>query len=83
MIVGAGYISIEFAGIFNGMGADVHLMYRKPLPLTGCDACRSRTEVSLEHAAWHMMHDCHLGPGCILASTCRAQLVLFWLVSTA
>ena len=35
VIVGAGYISVEFAGIFNGMGADVHLMYRKPLPLTG------------------------------------------------
>lgn len=35
VIVGAGYISVEFAGIFNGMGADVHLLYRKPLPLTG------------------------------------------------
>lgn len=35
VIVGAGYISVEFSGIFNGMGADVHLMYRKPLPLTG------------------------------------------------
>ena len=35
VVVGAGYISVEFSGIFNGMGADVHLMYRKPLPLTG------------------------------------------------
>ena len=35
VIVGAGYISIEFASIFRGFGADVHLMYRKALPLTG------------------------------------------------
>ena len=35
VIVGAGYISVEFAGIFNGMGADVHLVYRKDYPLTG------------------------------------------------
>ncbi len=36
VIVGAGYISIEFASIFRGFGADMHLMYRKALPLTGC-----------------------------------------------
>lgn len=35
LIVGAGYISVEFSGIFNGMGANVHLVYRKDLPLTG------------------------------------------------
>lgn len=35
VIVGAGYISVEFSGIYNGMGADVHLVYRKDLPLTG------------------------------------------------
>jgi glutathione reductase (NADPH) len=36
VIVGAGYISVEFASIYHGLGAKVHLMYRKPLPLTGC-----------------------------------------------
>lgn len=35
LIVGAGYISLEFAGIFNGMGADVHLVYRRDYPLAG------------------------------------------------
>ncbi len=35
VVVGAGYISLEFAGIYNGMGKDVHLIYRKPLPLVG------------------------------------------------
>lgn len=46
VIVGAGYISVEFASIFRGFGADVHLMYRKALPLTGCAA-----QKQLFHAA--------------------------------
>lgn len=33
--VGAGYIAIEFASMFNGFGVDMHLMYRKDLPLAG------------------------------------------------
>ena len=41
LIVGAGYISVEFSSIYKGLGADVHLMYRKPLPLTGW-ACALR-----------------------------------------
>jgi glutathione reductase (NADPH) len=28
LIVGGGYIALEFAGIFNGLGADTHLVYR-------------------------------------------------------
>ena len=36
VIVGAGYISVEFSSIYKGLGANVHLMYRKPLPLTVC-----------------------------------------------
>ncbi len=35
VVVGAGYISLEFSGIYNGMGKDVHLFYRKTLPLVG------------------------------------------------
>ncbi|CAM6085074.1 unnamed protein product [Calypogeia fissa] len=37
VIVGGGYIAVEFAGILHGMGAEVHLFYRKDLPLTGFD----------------------------------------------
>jgi hypothetical protein len=33
-VIGAGYIAVEFANIFAGFGSDVHLFYRKPLPLT-------------------------------------------------
>ena len=37
LIVGGGYIAVEFAGIFNGMCVDTHLMHRGPLFLKGFD----------------------------------------------
>jgi glutathione reductase (NADPH) len=37
VIVGGGYIAVEFAGIFNGLGSDVTLLYRGPLFLRGFD----------------------------------------------
>ena len=36
-VVGAGYIGLEFAGIFNAFGAQVHVLFRGPLPLRGFD----------------------------------------------
>jgi len=36
-IVGSGYIAVEFAGIFAGLGAQTHLVFRQPLPLRGFD----------------------------------------------
>jgi Pyridine nucleotide-disulphide oxidoreductase len=35
VFVGAGYISLEFASIFAGAGAEVHLLNRGDLPLAG------------------------------------------------
>lgn len=41
VIVGGGYIAVEFAGIYSGFGAEVHVVCRKPLPLRGFDdECR-------------------------------------------
>lgn len=37
VMVGSGYISVEFAGIFRALGSEVHLVYRQPLPLRGFD----------------------------------------------
>lgn len=37
LMVGGGYISVEFAGIFNGLGADTTLIYRGPKLLRGFD----------------------------------------------
>ena len=36
-VVGGGYIGVEFAGIFAGLGCDVTLIYRGPLFLRGFD----------------------------------------------
>lgn len=37
VIVGGGYISVEFAGIFNGLGSKTTQLYRGPLFLRGFD----------------------------------------------
>jgi glutathione reductase (NADPH) len=37
MVVGGGYIAVEFAGIFNGLGCDTTLVYRGPNILRGFD----------------------------------------------
>lgn len=37
LVVGGGYIAVEFAGIFQGLGVDAHLAYRGPLFLRGFD----------------------------------------------
>ncbi|WP_086932335.1 glutathione-disulfide reductase [Agarilytica rhodophyticola] len=37
LVQGGGYIAVEFAGIFNGLGCDTELLYRGPLFLRGFD----------------------------------------------
>ncbi len=37
LVVGGGYISVEFAGIFNGLGVDTQLIYRGQQILRGFD----------------------------------------------
>lgn len=37
VVVGGGYIAVEFAGILNGLGVETHLIYRGPLFLRGFD----------------------------------------------
>jgi glutathione reductase (NADPH) len=37
VIIGGGYIGVEFSGIFNGLGAEVDLVMRQHLPLRGFD----------------------------------------------
>lgn len=36
-IVGGGYIALEFAGIFAGLGTEVHVFVRQPKVLRGFD----------------------------------------------
>ncbi len=37
VVVGGGYIAVEFAGIFHGMGAEATQLYRGPLFMPGFD----------------------------------------------
>ncbi|MFT6407563.1 MAG: glutathione reductase (NADPH) [Arenicella sp.] len=37
LVIGGGYIAVEFAGIFNGIGTDTTLLYRGPQILRGFD----------------------------------------------
>ena len=37
IIIGGGYIALEFSGIFNGLGAETTLCYRAELPMRGID----------------------------------------------
>ena len=37
LVVGGGYIAVEFAGIFNGLGVDTTLLYRGPQVMRGFD----------------------------------------------
>ncbi len=51
LIVGAGYIAVEFASVFARLGARVHLAYRADLPLRGFDDnLRSRLADALKLA---------------------------------
>ncbi|KAG1659727.1 hypothetical protein FOA52_012267 [Chlamydomonas sp. UWO 241] len=47
-IIGAGYIAMEFAGIFNGMGKETHLVLRGDAVLRGFDAeCQTQVQENL------------------------------------
>ena len=56
-IVGGGYSAVEFAGIFRGLGSEVHLIYRQPLPLRGFDTdLREALAESMEAEGIHLHH---------------------------
>ena len=66
-IIGGGYSAIEFAGIFKGLGSEVHLIYRQPLPLRGFDGdLRQALAEAMQADGIHLHHD--LTPTHILAS---------------
>jgi glutathione reductase (NADPH) len=55
VIVGGGYIAVEFAGIFNGLGVETHLVYRGPLFLRGFDDdLRHVLKEEIEHQGIHL-----------------------------
>ena len=60
LIIGAGYIAVEFASVFVRLGAEVALSYRGALPLRGFDDdLRQRSQESLQQAGV-ALHSCAL-----------------------
>ncbi|QKX17993.1 glutathione-disulfide reductase [Microbulbifer sp. YPW1] len=60
LVVGGGYIAVEFAGIFAGLGVETHLSYRRDLFLRGFDRdIRNfvRDEMSKKQVNLHFNHD--------------------------
>jgi len=55
VIYGSGFIAVEFAGIFNGLGARTHLVFRAEEPLRGFD-----------HGIRHAFAEAAAGRGIIL-----------------
>ena len=61
LIVGGGYIAVEFAGIFSALGASVTLAHRGALPLRGFDRdLREATAEGLGHSGVTTCWDCAL-----------------------
>lgn len=57
-IIGSGYIGLEFASIFAGLGSDVALAYRQPLPLKGFDQdLRERMKTLIDLRGINQHHD--------------------------
>ena len=49
LVIGGGYIAVEFAGIFAGLGSETKIAYRADLPLRGFDEeVRSTVATNLE-----------------------------------
>lgn len=47
VVVGAGYIAVELAGVLHGLGSETHLVVRKQAPLRNFDPMLSETLVEL------------------------------------
>jgi len=61
VIVGGGYIAVEFAGIFNALGSRVDLVYRRDLILRGFDDdLRRNLEHELQQKDIQIMHHCNI-----------------------
>jgi len=61
-IVGAGYIAVEFAGIFNGLGVEVDLVLRRDRVLRGFDEeCRTAVHDALKESGIRMRTEMQIG----------------------
>ena len=61
VVVGGGYIAVEFAGIFHGLGVDTTLVYRGPLFMRGFDVeIRERLAEEMAKKGIKLMFDTNI-----------------------
>jgi glutathione reductase (NADPH) len=88
VIAGGGYIALEFATIFNGLGADTTVLYRGPQILRGFDDdVRAHVQSEMQHcgirfhmnAVFQRIDSLASGYHCALSdnTTLEADLVMF------
>ncbi|WP_163835152.1 glutathione-disulfide reductase [Spartinivicinus ruber] len=82
IVVGGGYIAVEFAGIFAGFGVETHLIYRRDLFLRGFDQdVREfvRDEVAKKHINLHFKTEIDkiekLATGALVAHTNQGEQI--------
>ena len=57
VVVGAGYIGVELAGVMHSLGTDTHLVVRKHAPLRHFDPLIHETLVDMVHAEGCTLHN--------------------------
>ncbi len=58
-LIGGGYIALEFASIFNGLGCTTNLLYRGPLFLRGFDSeCRQFLATQMKDKGINIFFNC-------------------------
>ena len=57
VVVGAGYIGVELAGVLHALGTESHLVVRKHAPLRNFDPIIHETLVDMIHAEGCKLHD--------------------------
>ncbi|SNY96088.1 glutathione-disulfide reductase [Halomonas sp. hl-4] len=61
LVLGGGYIAVEFASIFNGLGSEAHLIYRGDLFLKGFDnEVREFTRQEMDRQGVHLHFDTNI-----------------------
>ncbi|SES16564.1 NADPH-glutathione reductase [Vreelandella subterranea] len=61
LVLGGGYIAVEFASIFNGLGSESHLIYRGDLFLKGFDnEVREFTRQEMDRQGVHLHFDTNI-----------------------
>jgi glutathione reductase (NADPH) len=81
LIVGGGYIAVEFAGIFNGLGSQVSLVLRRDLVLRGFDEeCRGAVQTGMADKGVRFRTETELAKierqgGSLVATTIKGEAI--------